>query len=66
MSTYNNSSALKLIGLLEQRKGDTRKDENSDSPMSKRVKLEYMSPIKAETGMSLWMDGNGSIDLTMD
>ncbi|KAL5522078.1 hypothetical protein ACEPAF_1935 [Sanghuangporus sanghuang] len=40
--------------------------ESANSPLSKRTKLEPITPVKIENGIRLWIDDRGVIDLTMD
>ncbi|KAL5480403.1 hypothetical protein ACEPAI_1673 [Sanghuangporus weigelae] len=59
------SKDLFVFGLSE-RKPLSMQDENANSPLSKRTKLEPITPVKIENGICLWIDDRGVIDLTMD
>ncbi|KAL5501034.1 hypothetical protein ACEPAH_9421 [Sanghuangporus vaninii] len=51
---------------LSERKPLSMQGENANSPLSKRTKLEPITPVKVENGIRLWIDDRGVIDLTMD
>ncbi|KAL5514063.1 hypothetical protein ACEPAG_2824 [Sanghuangporus baumii] len=63
------SKDLVVSGLSEvtlSHKPLSMQDENANSPLSKRTKLEPTTPVKIENEICFWIDDHGVIDLTMD